>query len=144
MVVMIKGRHTWEPWGKSALLLNLIESLHGEANMPLKSKPHHNEMFHFYSHKQDDVCGRPRDVTPIEIYSRLYLFGYLREYAPQYKIKTFGKSHIECVVEIYDTLGSVANDLLLTCCEISQNQSVTDLEIFIPTHLEQFLLMNLL
>ena len=115
--------------GKSILVLNLIRSLYFEASTPLESKPHHNEMFHFYSHEQDDMCGRPRDVTPIEIYSRLYVFDYLREYAPQYKIKTFGKSHIECVVQIYNTRGSVANDLLLTCCKISQNQSITDLEI---------------
>ena len=87
-----------ETMGKSALLLNLITSLYAEArSTPLQSKPHHNEMFHFYSHEQDDVCGRPRDVTPIEIYSRLYLFGCLRRIRTTVQNKNiWKKSHRMC------------------------------------------------
>ena len=115
--------------GKSSLLLNLIKSLYTEVSIPLESKPHHNEMFHFYSHEQDDICGRARDITPIGHYSRLYLFESLRACAPHYNIKAFGKSHMECVVSMHDISGSVANDLLLTCRKISQSQSITDLEM---------------
>ena len=115
--------------GKNILVLNLIRSLYVEASMPLESNPHHNEMFHFYCHEEDDFFGRPRDITPIEIASQLYASQWIRGCAPHYKIKTSGKSHMECVVRMLHTRGSVANDLLLTCCEISQNQSITDLEI---------------
>ena len=116
--------------GKNSLILNLIRSLYVEANMPLESKPHHNQMLNFYSHQQDDVCGRARDNTPIEISSDLYLFMCLRECAPCYNIKQFGKNHKNCVVQMFDITGSVANSLLLTCREISRNQPITDLWIF--------------
>ena len=115
--------------GKSALLLNLIRSLYAEANLSLESKPHHNEMFNFYSHRQDVLCGRVRDTTPIEIPSELYTFESLREYAPQYNIKNSGKIYKNCVVRIIEIPCSVANSLLLTCREISQNQPITDLFI---------------
>ena len=115
--------------GKSVLLLNLIRSLYAEANMPLASKPHHNEMFNFYSHRQDVLCGRVRDSTPIEIPSELYTFESLREYAPQCNIKNSGKIYKNCVVRIIEIPCSVANSLLLTCREISQNQPITDLYI---------------
>ena len=115
--------------GKNVLLLNLMRSLYTEANVPLESKPHHNEMFNVYFHKQDDMCGRPRDTSPIEITSQLYAFESLREYAPHYKVKKWTKFHTNCVVEISDAPSSVANSLLLTCGEISQNQPITDLYI---------------
>ena len=113
--------------GKSALLLNLIRSLYAEANMPLDSEPHHNEMFNFYSHEQDDMCGRPRDTTYIEIPSQLYVFECLQHHAPRCNIKKFGAIHKHCVVRINDVPSSVANSLLLTVRKISQNQPVTDL-----------------
>ena len=116
--------------GKSVLLLNLIRLLYAEANIPLESKPHHNTMFNIYTHEQDDMCGRLRDITPIEIPSELYAFESLREYAPQYNIKNSGKIYKNCVVTIFEVPPSVANSLLLTCREISQNQPITDLCIY--------------
>ena len=113
--------------GKSALLLNLMRSLYAEVNLRLESKPHHNRMFNIYSHEQDDMCGRARDTTPIEIPSQLYGFECLQEYAPQYNIKNSGKIYKNCVVRIVEVPCSVANSLLLTCREISQNQPITDL-----------------
>ena len=115
--------------GKSVLLLNLIRSLNAEANVPLESYPHHNKMFHFYSHIQDDMCGRARDITPIEIPSQLYAFEFLQEYVPQYNIKMCKNIHKNCVVKISDAPSSAANSLLITCREISQNQPITDLWI---------------
>ena len=115
--------------GKNVLLLNLMRSLYTEANVPLEIKPHHNEMFNVYSHRQDDMCGRPRDTTPIEIPSQLYAFHSLREYAPHYNVKKWTKIHTNCIVEISDAPSSVANSLLLTCRDISQNQPITDLNI---------------
>ena len=115
--------------GKSVRLLNLMRSFYAEANLPVESKPHHNEMFNVYLHEQDDMCGRARDTTPIEIPSQLYVFECLREYAPQYNIKNSGKIYKNCVVRIAEVPCSVANSLLLTCREISQNQPITDLWI---------------
>ena len=115
--------------GKSALLLNLMRSLYAEVDMPLESKPHHNKMFNFYSHEQDDMCGRARDKTPIEIPSQLYEFGFLRESLLPGNVNWGVQAGRNCIVMICDIPPSVAESILLTCQQISQNQSITDLWI---------------
>ena len=115
--------------GKSALLLNLIRSLYAEANMLINGKPHHNQMFNFYFHRQDDMCGRIRDTTPIEIPSELYIFQHLRESLHPCNINWDVQADRNCIIVIRDIPFAVANSVLLTCHEISQNQSITDLWI---------------
>ena len=119
--------HLLETKGKSVLILNLIRLLYAEANMPLGSKPHHNKMLNFYSHQEDDMCGRPRDISPIEIPSQLYEFNSLLESIPPCNINWDINTDRNCIMMIYDIPPSMANSVLLTCREISQNQPITDL-----------------
>ena len=71
---------------KSPLLLKIMESLYSEAEaeaeVPVQGQPHHNQFFNFYVHKQDDLCKRALDVSPIEIPSQLYYFEFLRKPLP--------------------------------------------------------------
>ena len=119
--------HLLKTKGKSVLLLNLVRSLYAEASVPLESKPHHNEMLNFYSHREDGMCGRQRDTTPIEIPSHLYEFNSLLESLPPCNINWDIKTDRNCIVIIYDIPPSVAESVLLTCRQISQNQPITDL-----------------
>ena len=113
--------------GKNVLVLNLIRSLYAEANMSLDSKPHHNQMFNYYSHQEDNICRRPRDTTPIEISSHLYEFTFLRELLPPCNINWDVQADSSCIIMINDIPPSVAESVLLACSEISQNQIITDL-----------------
>ena len=115
--------------GKSVLPLNLFRSLYSESNMPLDSDPHHNKMFHYYSHVEDDMCGRTRDTMPIAIPSQLYEFNSLLESLLPCNINWDIQTSKSCIVMIGNTPPSVANSLLLTCHEVSQNQPITDLMI---------------
>ena len=115
--------------GKSVLPLNLIRSLYAEANMPLHNKPHHNEILNVYFHQEDDICGRSRDITPIETPSRLYEFVSLRESLLPCTINRHIKDNRNCIILIQDIPPSVSHCVLSTCREISQNQSITDLYI---------------
>ena len=115
--------------GKSPLLLNLIRSLYAEANMPLESKPHHNTMFNFYSHEQDDMCGRPIDTAPIETSSQLYGFGSLKESLLPCNINWDSQASRTCIITMEDIPPSVAESVLHICHEVSQNQPITDLLI---------------
>ena len=124
-----RKRGTLEHHGKKCTAIKLDEITVYRSKDASENQSSSQYNVHFYSHKQDDTCRRPRDVTPIEISSQLYLFGSFRENAPHYNIKESANSHKICIVKIDDTHGSVASDLLLTCQQISQNQAITDLQI---------------
>ena len=89
-----------ETKGKSGHLLNLIRSLYAEGNMFLDSKPHHNKMFNYYSHQEDNLCRRPRDTTPIEILSQLYEFTFLQEPLQPCNIDWHNEADSNCIIMI--------------------------------------------
>ena len=113
--------------GKSGNLLNMIRSLYAEGSMSLDSKPHHNKMFNYYSHQEDNICRRPRDTTPIEILSQLYEFTFLQEPLQPCNIDWHNEADSNCIIMISNIPASVTKSVLLTCHEINQNQSITDL-----------------
>ena len=115
--------------GKDILLLNLMRSLYAESEVVLQDEPHHNKMFNFYSHKQDDLCKRPRDISPIHIESKLYLFEFLKEHLPNCKILLPVREDQNCHIIIRDINVLKAENVLLLCHSISQHQSITDLWI---------------
>ena len=114
---------------KDILLLNLMRSLYAEAKVVLQDQPHHNKMFNFYSHKQDDLCKRPRDTTPIHIASKLYLFEFVKEPLSNCRILQPVKGDQNCHIVIRDIHGSTAENVLSVCYAISQYQPVDDLWI---------------
>ena len=95
--------------------------------MPLESQPHHNKMFNFYSHQQDDMCGRVRDTRSLEICSQMYGFFELLEPLQPCNINWNIKTDRNCIIMIQEIPPSVSHNILFTCHEISQNQPITDL-----------------
>ena len=115
--------------GKDILLLNLMRSLYAEAEVVLQDQPHHNKMFNFYSHKQDDLCKRQRDTTPIHIASKLYLFEFLKEHLPNSNILLPVRDDETCHIIIRDINVLIAENVLSLCHSISKHQPITDLWI---------------
>ena len=114
--------------GKDILLLNLMTSLYAEAEVVLQDQPHHNKMFNFYSHKQDDLCERRRDIIPIQIASKLYLFEFVKESLPSCNISELVGGQ-NCHIVIRDIHESIAGNVLSVCHAVSQHQPVDDLWI---------------
>ena len=118
---------------KSPLLLKIMESLYSEAadaEVPVQGQPHHNQFFNFYVHKQDDLCKRALDVSPIEIPSQLYYFEFLRKPLPRCAISSPVKDLRNCIVHIHSLTTSVSESVLSACQQISRFQPITDLWIF--------------
>ena len=114
--------------GKDILLLNLMRSLYAEAEVVLQDEPHHNKMFNFYSHKQDDLCKRPRDISPIQIASKLYLFEFVKQSLRNCNISELVGGQ-NCHIVIRDIHESTAENVLSVCHAITQHQPVDDLWI---------------
>ena len=115
---------------KSSLLLNVMKALYAEAAVPVLGQPHHNQFFNYYSHKQDGLCERPPDVSPVEIPSQLYYFEFLMEPLPCCLISSPVEDRENCIVHIYSLNTSVSESVLTACQQISRFQPITDLWIF--------------
>ena len=107
---------------------DLFKWLHKESTVRLFDHPLHNKYINYYDHSNDDMNDRPRDTTPVNTLSKLYLFRYLREDIPcTIKSSNQGSETPECAVQIIsrDRFGCLS----VICRTIWDNQKVSDLYI---------------
>ena len=81
---------------------------------------HHNEYFNYYSHKQDDLCKRPRDISPVQIASKLLPFEFLKEHLSTCNTLQQLTDYQNCHIILKDISASVAGNVLSMCHTISQ------------------------
>ena len=107
---------------------SLFYSLYHESVVPFPDHPLHNGRLNYYNHAEDDGDLRTRDVTPVFVPSKLYVFTDMREYVLcNITHEKQGEKVPECAMRIDMPRHAVAETLLSTCMIIWGHQLVTDL-----------------
>ena len=105
------------------------DSFYEEAGLSVPTNLFHNKWINHYNHKDDDEAKRPRDITPVHIPSKHYVFDYMKE-TVECDIKQRNQRNEECSLSIYmpDDV-TVAGSLLPTARTISQHQAINILRV---------------
>ena len=111
--------------GKELLNTNLFHLLYSESVVPIVGSPLQNRHINWLDHSDDEQKEMPRNV---HFPSKHFEFHYLRRKLCDFKHPA--NRHVEkpeCTMFIIKPASEVTKDILSMCCEISQDQEITDL-----------------
>ena len=98
--------------------------------MSVPSNLFHNQWINHYNHKDDDEAKRPRDITPVNIPSKQYVFDHIKE-SVSCRVEHEGQrqENVDCNIIITAPHDFATSSILSTVRIIGQYQTMINLDV---------------